>query len=196
MTNVPARRPARAPARTSAAFADVAGEPQVPIEWAETATLIDNLWKDEFDGWRAVSYVEAWTTAGYEPGEVQAAVTELAGRPGGAWLPSCQEISAVVHARRRIGTFDWADETVTQVLADAVTRLEGTGREDEIFYAESVSDDVARHLVAVDAEHGPILVTYLTALGGPYGRLCVFGRARRLAWARAVQSHAVAQLHR
>ncbi len=77
-------------------------------EWQKLTALIENLWKDEFDDARSSAYFAA---LGHHPsGIVREAVLNLAREPGGAFMPSSQQLAAAIRPLLYVGTAPWAME--------------------------------------------------------------------------------------
>lgn len=136
-----------------------------PEQWAALAALIENCWKDDFDDARADAYYQALSH--FDADELHAAVLDVAGRPGGAFIPSTQEIAAVVHAARKLGSWQWAHDT----LVEAVRRTLATDGDMALDYANGrlpgCPDVLRDELLDVGGRHGPRLVEFVEQCGGP-----------------------------
>lgn len=70
--------------------------PAAPAWWRETAALIDNVWKDEFEPARSIAYFAV--LGDLDPDAVREAVLELARRGGGPNCPGAAEIAGEARA--------------------------------------------------------------------------------------------------
>lgn len=131
-----------------------------PAEFRPTAALLDNACKDDFDSHREMAY--AAVLARYDADDVYAAVVELLGGPGGAWVPSTAEIAAAVKLVRRVGTPDWAFEQLSE-LVDAVVRYSNAGYE-ALCSRRLRGEHLAEQITNLHPVYGPALATAVASM--------------------------------